>query len=76
MLDTHENAAPLTPAELAERVWAQRHARVRREIERRLRMRELVSWIIAVEPGPAEIADWIGARAAEWAADKLSSTRA
>jgi hypothetical protein len=70
MLDAHENAAPLTPAELAERVWVQRHARVRREIEQRLRMRELVSWIIAVEPGPAEIAEWIGARAAEWAADK------
>jgi hypothetical protein len=69
MLDAHGDAAPLTPAELAERVWIKRNARVRREIERRLRMRELVSWIIAVEPGPAEIAEWIGARAAEWAAE-------
>lgn len=68
MLDARENPAPLTPAELAELVWVRRHARVRSEVERRLRIRDLVGWIIAVEPGPAEIAEWISARAAEWAA--------
>jgi hypothetical protein len=68
MLDAHENPTPLTPAEVAELVWVKRHARVRREIERQLRIRDLVGWIIAVEPGPAEIAEWVCARAAEWAA--------
>lgn len=68
MLNAHETPVSLTPSERAELVWAQRHARVRSEIERRLRIRDLASWIIAVEPGPVEIAEWVRARADEWAA--------